>query len=96
MTARYVPAADLDDVLLEASTDGRAETAIEIRERAKARAAYRTGHYRRSIRVDVERGDVTVGSDDFAAHIIEWGGVNAAAQAIIRSAAADVGRFVPE
>lgn len=94
--SRFVPATDLDRVLTEASVDGRVDLAEQVKERAQARARYRTGHYRNSISVNVESDKVTVGSDDFAAHIIEWGSINAPAQAVIRSAAADMGRFEPE
>jgi hypothetical protein len=55
-----------------------------IAESIRMNAPIQTGRYKRSIKVTQAPTQVTVGSHDFAGHIIEWGSVKTPALAPIR------------
>lgn len=93
--SHFEPAANLDAVVTEASTEGLLEVAGEVVERAATKAPYRTGYYRSSLRATQTRSEVRAETTDPFGHLVEWGSVNNSAYAPLRSAAADVGRFEP-
>lgn len=57
---------------------------VKSRAKSLARAHEMTGDYIESIDVTDSPDGVTVGTDDFAGHIIEWGSVNQPPQAPLR------------
>lgn len=61
-----------------------AAAAEGLAESIKANAPIQTGRYKRSIKVTQAPTQITVGTHDFAGHIIEWGSVKTPALAPIR------------
>lgn len=95
VVSRFVPAANLDVILEDATKNDRAEVAVDVVDGAKRNVHTDTGGYAKSLRVfDDDRG-VGVDAHDVAAHIIEFGSINNAPQAPIRRAAAEHGKFEP-
>ena len=90
---RFVPAPNLDDILEDATKNGRAEVAVEIRDLTAANVDTDTGDYERSLRVFDDNRGVGTETTDFAGHIIEWGSRYVDPQAPMRRAADTVGKF---
>lgn len=93
--SRFVPSADMQEVVEAASIEGRLEVAEQVVERAALHSRYSTGAYRKSLQAVEDDGDVRAESSDPFAHLNEWGSINNPAYAPLRSAGADVGRFEP-
>ena len=70
----------VDREYMDALFESARQVAVEVR----AEAPVQTGDYRKSIRARRDMFNVTVGTDDFAGHIIEWGSINSPAQAPLR------------
>lgn len=92
VVSRFVPAANLDVILEDATKNDRAEVAVDVVDGAKRNVHTDTGGYAKSLRVfDDDRG-VGAETTDFAGHIIEYGSINNAAQSPIRKAASEAGK----
>jgi hypothetical protein len=96
MTARFVPALDLQIVVDEAADPGYIEAAGEIVVVARDAWPNRTGDYNASLRVTVDERGVVAETTDRAGHIIEYGSRRQEPQAPIRKGAAEVGEFEPK
>lgn len=94
--SRFIPGPSFHEIAEAAAHEGLLEVAAEGARRTRLAIDDDTGHYRRSVTVfDHSRG-VGWQSDDAGAVAIEYGAVQAPAQAPIRRGASDVGgKFEP-
>ena len=95
MTARFEPAANLNEILDDVTAKDRAGAAKLITKKAGQNVDTDSGHYARTLRVTVDDRGVVAEAMDIAGHIIEWGSIHHPPQSPMRRAAADVGRFDP-
>lgn len=78
------PLFDVQQKLDPEYLDGLMEHAKGLADTVKSKAPVATGDYVRSIRALRTLTSVTVGTNDFAGHIVEWGSINSPAYAPIR------------
>lgn len=69
---------------------------VERASRSLAVQHRESGSYLKGFRVTVNGGQVLIGNNDFAAHIIEWGAANQPPQAILRRGARAAGLRLDE
>lgn len=94
--SRFEPGPRFDESVQLAAQAGLEEVAEEGARRTRLAVDDDTGHYRRSVTVFDDSRGVGWQSDDAGAVAIEYGAVQAPAQAPIRRGASDVGgKFEP-
>ena len=93
--SKFLPAVGFAAVVNETVRPQRRAVAEKIVVGARRANTDDTGHYDRSLHTfDDERG-IGAETDDVGGHVIEYGSIHNIAQAPLRTAAANVGRFDP-
>ena len=93
--SRFAPSPALDAIAQDATRPQRLATAQRIVVGARSANTDDTGNYDRSLHTFDDRRGVGAQTDDIFGHGIEYGSINTPAQAPIRTAAANAGRFDP-
>lgn len=94
--SRFIPVLNLDEVIQDEAKTGLERAANSVASEARRIAPVATGDYRDSLRAVSDDDSIRAESDDFAAHLIEWGSATNPVYAPLRTAAAGVGRFEPK
>lgn len=92
---KFIPGPDFDEIAAEAAKEGLREVARDGARISGLNVPDDSGHFRRSVKVFEDKRGVGWESDDAGAVAIEYGAVQAPAQAPIRRAATQVGKFEP-
>lgn len=93
--SRFTPSPMFDEITQDVTRPQRLATAHRIVAGARSANTDDTGHYDQSLHTFSDRRGIGAQTDDIFGHGIEYGSINNPAQAPLRTAAANAGRFDP-